>query len=104
MRPVQIAADLRTFIEGRLLDDHVQVMMRYGNGARGTLWASQVATGCENALTLLVYGTKAQLSFRQETPHELWLTPQGGEPRKLTRGRGSGAGQGGRPPAGPPEG
>src|SRR3546814_15764557 len=79
-------------------------MMRYGNGARGTLWASQVATGCENALTLRVYGTKAQLSFRQESPNELWFTPQGGEPRKLTRGRASGAGQAVRIPAGHPEG
>src|SRR3546814_12151871 len=76
-------------------------MMRYGNGARGTLWASQVATGCENALTLRVYGTKAQLLFRQESPNELWFTPQGGEPRKLTRGRASGAGQAVRIPAGP---
>src|SRR3546814_10420254 len=79
-------------------------MMRYGNGARGTLWASQVATGCENALTLRVYGTKAQLSFRQESPNELWFTPQGGEPRKLTRGRASGAGQAVRIHAGHPEG
>src|SRR5690606_6388935 len=72
--PQQIAADLHTFGTGRRLDDHVQVMMRYANGARGTLWASQVATGCENAFTLRLYGTQAQLRFDQEDPNVLWLT------------------------------
>ncbi len=104
--PLEIAAELHTFAPGRLLDDHVQVMMRYANGARGTLWASQVATGCENALTLRVYGTKAQLRFEQENPNELWFTPQGGTAQRLTRGRvpGEAANQATRIPAGHPEG
>ena len=46
--PTQLLAELNTFVPGRAIDDHVQVMLRYANGARGTLWASQVATGCEN--------------------------------------------------------
>lgn len=104
--PSQIAAELHTFGAGRVLDDHVQVMMRYGNGARGTLWASQVATGCENALTLRVYGSKAQLRFEQEEPNVLWLTPQGGVAQRLTRGRvqGQAAAHASRIPAGHPEG
>ncbi len=104
--PEEIAAELHTFGPGRLLDDHVQVMMRYANGARGTLWASQVATGCENALTLRVYGTKAQLRFEQEHPDVLWLTPQGGAAQRLTRGRVSNdeAQHATRIPAGHPEG
>src|SRR5690606_16767047 len=60
VEPAQIAAELHTFMPGRRLDDHVQVMLRYANGARGTLWASQVATGCENALSLRIYGSRAQ--------------------------------------------
>jgi predicted dehydrogenase len=106
MRPSQLSAELHTFVPGRRLDDHVQVMMRYANGARGMLWASQVATGCENALALRVYGTRAQLSFRQENPDELWLTPQGGAAQRLTRGRvhGPGAEPATRLPAGHPEG
>jgi len=103
-QPTQISAELHTFAPGRKLDDHVQAMLRYPNGARGTLWASQVATGCENALTLRLYGTRAQLLFRQESPNELWLTPQGGAPQKLTRGRVAGAGAAMRIPAGHPEG
>lgn len=106
VEPSHIAAELHTFVPGRRLDDHAQVMMRYANGARGTLWASQVATGCENALTLRVYGTKAQLRFEQEDPNVLWLTPQGGAAQRLTRGRADSdaAARATRIPAGHPEG
>ena len=51
-------ADLTTFVPGRELDDNVQIMLRYAEGARGTLWASQVAPGNENGLMLRVYGEK----------------------------------------------
>lgn len=104
--PCEIAAELHSFGPGRVLDDHVQVMMRYANGARGTLWASQVATGCENALTLRVYGATAQLRFNQEDPNVLWLIPQGGAAQRLTRGRvtGDAAMAATRIPAGHPEG
>ncbi|MGB3290179.1 MAG: Gfo/Idh/MocA family oxidoreductase [Burkholderiaceae bacterium] len=104
--PDEIAAELHTFAPGRRLDDHVQVMMRYANGARGSLWASQVATGCENALTLRLYGSLAQLRFEQEDPNVLWLTPQGGSAQRITRGRAPGvaAARATRIPAGHPEG
>src|SRR6185312_1939547 len=56
-----ISADLSSFVAGRALDDNVHVMLRYANGARGMLWASQVAPGNENRLVLRVHGTKAGL-------------------------------------------
>lgn len=87
MTPVQLAAELTTFVANRRLDDHVQMMLRYANGARGLLWASQVAAGCENALRLRVFGTKASLFFEQEHPNDLWFTPLGGAAQRLTRGR-----------------
>jgi len=62
-------------------------MLRYANGARGMLWASQVAAGEENALRLRVYGTKAGLMFDQQAPNELWFTPVGGASQRITRGR-----------------
>ncbi|MEM4989657.1 Gfo/Idh/MocA family oxidoreductase [Collimonas sp. H4R21] len=104
--PTQLLAELHTFVPGRLVDDHVQVMLRYANGARGTLWASQVATGCENALRLRLYGSKASLAFDQENPNQLWFTPQGGQAQCLTRGRvqGQAAEHATRVPAGHPEG
>ena len=54
-----LAADLQSFVPGRLVDDNGHVLLRYKGGARGMLWCSQVASGCENALRLQVYGTKA---------------------------------------------
>ncbi|HVR52310.1 MAG TPA: Gfo/Idh/MocA family oxidoreductase [Pseudorhodoferax sp.] len=106
MVPRQLAAELTSFVPGRVLDDHVQMMLRYANGARGLLWASQVAAGCENALRLRVFGTEASIAFDQEQPNELWFTPLGGAAQRLTRGRvdSAAARQATRVPAGHPEG
>ncbi|WP_296953289.1 Gfo/Idh/MocA family protein [uncultured Massilia sp.] len=106
IQPSELLAELHAFTPERILDDHVQVMLRYPNGARGTLWASQMATGCENALKLRVFGSKASLAFDQENPNELWLTPQGGCAERLTRGRAHGvaADRATRIPSGHPEG
>ncbi|MET3233023.1 UNVERIFIED_ORG: putative dehydrogenase [Burkholderia sp. 1263] len=87
MTPSALSAELHTFVPGRRIDDHVQAMLRYSNGARGMLWASQVASGAENALRLRVYGTKASLVFDQEHPNTLWFAPLGGSAERLTRGR-----------------
>jgi predicted dehydrogenase len=62
-------------------------MLRFAGGARGALWASQVASGCENALRLRLYGSKGGLEFDQEQPNQLCLTRQGGATEILTRGR-----------------
>lgn len=106
LQPSELLAELHAFTPGRTLDDHLQVMLRYPNGARGTLWASQMATGCENALKLRVFGTQASLAFDQEQPNELWLTPQGGCAQRHTRGRvrGAAAEAATRIPNGHPEG
>jgi predicted dehydrogenase len=87
MTPRALSAELHAFVPGRRIDDHVQAMLRYANGARGMLWASQVASGAENALRLRVYGTKASLAFDQEQPNELWFTPLGGFAERFTRAR-----------------
>ena len=102
-----VLADLTTFVEGRPLDDNVHVMLRYAGGAKGMLWASQVAPGNENGLKLRVYGTKGGLEWRQEEPNTLWFAPFGEPPRKITRagaGAGDAAGRVTRIPAGHPEG
>ena len=77
------AAHLRA---GPRLDDNVQSCCAIANGARGMLWASQVAAGHENGLRLRVYGKKAGLEWDQEHPNDMWFTPLG-EPPRLTRGR-----------------
>lgn len=102
-----LAADLQAFVPGRKLDDNAHVMLRYAGGARGMLWVSQVAPGCENALRLRVYGSKGGLEWAQEDPNHLWFTPLGEPKRLITRngaGAGPEAGRVSRVPAGHPEG
>jgi len=102
-----LLADLTSFVKGRKLDDNDALLLRWKGGAKGMLWASQVAVGNENGVTLRVYGTKGGLSWKQEDPNYLWFTPFGQPPRKITRG---GAGSGPeaarltRVPSGHPEG
>ena len=86
----ELLAQLTTFVEGRLLDDDVEILLRWKGGARGMLWASQVAVGHENGLKLRVYGTKGGLEWTQADPNYLWFTKFGEPKQLLTRG-GAGA-------------
>ena len=81
MMPEQILAEATTFVPGRRVDDNVQILLRYGNGARGALWASQVAPGNDNGLRLRVFGEKGGLDWRQEEPNLLVWSPLGDAPR-----------------------
>jgi predicted dehydrogenase len=102
-----LAADLQSFVPGRRVDDNAHVMLRYKGGARGMLWCSQVASGCENGLRLRVYGTKAGIEWAQEDPNYLWVGPLNQPKHRITRGgAGSGpeAGRMTRVPPGHPEG
>ena len=102
-----VAADLTAFVPGRRLDDNDHVLLRFNGGAKGMLWASQVAPGHENGLQLRVYGEKGGLSWHQEQPNHLWFTRFGEQKRLVTRG-GAGAGPDAarvsRIPGGHPEG
>ena len=86
LRTHSVAAELTHFVPGRRLDDNVQVMLRFDGGAKGALWASQVAAGEDNALRLRVYGDKASLCWDQEHPEELRFAPLGAPPQTLRRG------------------
>ena len=102
-----LCADLSTFVDGRRLDDNAQLLLRFSGGAKGMLWASQVAVGNENNLELEVYGDKGGLSWRQEQPNELTFTSLGETPRRITRGSPAAvdaAARATRIPAGHPEG
>jgi predicted dehydrogenase len=86
MMPEQILAEATTFVPGRRLDDNVQILLRYSTGARGALWASQVAPGNDNGLRLRVFGEKGGLDWRQEEPNVLVWSPLGDAPRMIRRG------------------
>ena len=81
-----VSADLTAFVPGRQLDDNVHIMLRFEGGAKGMLWASQVAVGKENGLQLRVYGDKGGLEWSQENPNYMWFTEFGKPRQLLTRG------------------
>ncbi len=101
-----LCADLSKFVGGRKLDDDANLLLRYTNGARGVLVASQVEIGHENDLRLRVWGTKAGLEWHQESPDDLWFKPDGQPVQRLRRGNGylcEAARQNTRLPPGHPE-
>jgi len=63
-------------------------MLRFKGGAKGLLWASQVAPGNENNLRLRLYGTKGGLDWHQEQPNHLHWSPFGKSTQLLSRGTG----------------
>lgn len=103
----EILADLTAFVAERTLDDDANILLRFNNGAKGSLWSSQIAAGKENALRIRVYGDQAGLEWSQENPDYLSFTALGDSKQILSRGNtsfGAGAGVITRLPGGHPEG
>lgn len=72
----ELCADISIFVPGRQLDDDGNVLLRFEGGAKGILFASQIAAGEENNLSIRVYGEKGGLEWRQMEPNTLvvrWL-------------------------------
>ena len=70
---VELCADLSSFVEDRELDDDGSVLLRFNNGAKGILWASQIAVGQENGLNIRIFGEFASIAWRQENPNYLQI-------------------------------
>ena len=73
LKCLSMCADLTTFVEGRMLDDDGAALLRFENGAKGVLMASQIAAGEENNFTIRVYGEKGGLEWHQMEPNTLTL-------------------------------
>jgi predicted dehydrogenase len=105
--PSDISCHLKTFEQGRALDDYGTAVIKFQNGALGTVTASQISHGRENDLFIEIDGTKGAIQWRQEEPNVL-VVRRNGEPHKLyTRAGGPYLGQAAaaasRLPSGHPE-
>lgn len=80
--PKDLSCVLKTFAEGRKLDDYGTALIRFENGALGTVTASQISHGRENDVFIEVDGTKASLQWRQENPNEM-IVRKNGEPHRI---------------------
>jgi predicted dehydrogenase len=85
-RVSEVAADVTAIVPGRPIDDNVNVLLRFASGARGSLWASQVAIGHLNSHRLRVYGETGSIQWFQERPEELLIVEAGQQPRFVRRG------------------
>lgn len=67
----ELAADLTSFVGGRQLDDDGNILLRFDNGAKGVLHASQISVGEENQLNIRVYGETGGIEWHQYEPNTL---------------------------------
>jgi predicted dehydrogenase len=107
IRVSELLSDVSTLVPGRVLDDDANMLLRFENGARGVLYASQISAGEENAVKLRVYGEKGGIEWNQMEPNTLTIKWQHKpmEVRRTGTGFVSGiAGYNTRVPAGHPEG
>ena len=86
--PKELSAHLKTYEDGRPLDDYGTAIIRFQNGALGTVTASQISHGRENDMGIEIDGTKASLSWRQENPNELIVRRNGSPHQVYTRNGG----------------
>lgn len=73
LKVTELCAELTAFVPNRLLDDDGAALLRFENGARGILMATQIAAGEENAIRIRVYGDKGGLEWAQQEPNSLIL-------------------------------
>ncbi len=73
LKITQLCADISTLVEGRELDDDGNVLLRFDNGAKGILYASQISAGEENNLRIRVYGETGGIEWAQMEPNSLIL-------------------------------
>jgi len=84
LKIAELSADVSTFVSGRKLDDDANILLRFDNGAKGVLIASQIANGEENELKIRVYGEKGGLEWLQSEPNTL-IVKQNDQPQQLRR-------------------
>lgn len=89
LKITEVCADLTIFVEGRLLDDDANMLLRFDNGAKGILQNSQICNGEENDLNIRVYGELGGLEWNQMEPNTLIHKVQGSPARVLRTGVGN---------------
>jgi len=109
LKIAEMCADLTSFVKGRKLDDDVNVLLRFNNGARGVLHASQISVGEENNLAIWVHCETGGVEWHQEHPNYLYVREMGKPEQVYKRGNpyigelSAAAARGTRLPSGHPE-
>jgi len=86
LKITHICADITAFVKGRKLDDDGNCLLKFNNGARGILHASQISVGEENNLGIWIYGEEKSLEWHQEHPNYLYVKSPNGPVETWQRG------------------
>jgi predicted dehydrogenase len=82
-----VAAEVGSAVPGRQVHDYAHLLLRFDDGARGSMWVTNSAAGAEHGLRIRVFGDHGGLEWHQEEPNSLLYRPLGGFAQILTRGR-----------------
>ena len=77
LKTQSVLAELETLYNDNTLDVDGTALLRFEDGSKGIVRASQIATGEENTLRVAVYGTKGGLRWEQENPNYLYYMDEG---------------------------
>ena len=107
LQVTEINATLLSVVPGRRVDDDCTALLRFDNGATGSILASQIAAGEGNGFRLRIYGEAGSLDWKQEDPNRLRLKWLDG-PEEIRHASGNYLGESARAatrlPGGHPEG
>lgn len=87
LQAIEIMADVCHTVPGRTADDYAGLLLRYRNGACGTIWVTSAAAGSEHGLTFRIFGDKGGLEWHQEAPNALIHMVKDDFARTITRRR-----------------
>jgi predicted dehydrogenase len=82
----RVLADTDTLNPANRLDVDGSALLRFSNGVKGVVLASQIATGEDNNLQIAVYGRSGALKWAQEQPGRLEYLREGEPAATLTPG------------------
>ena len=69
----EVSAQMETFVEGRMLDDHFTIYCKLSNGGKAMVRASQICIGHKNDLGIVIAGSKGTLVWKQEDPEKITI-------------------------------
>ncbi len=54
-------------------EDYASVLLKFSNGAHGSMTVNQVAAGRKNRIWFEIYGSKKSIAIDTERPNEMWI-------------------------------
>ncbi len=66
-------------------EDYATVLLRFDNGAHGSMTVNQVAAGRKNRLYFEIYGSKKAIAWDSEKPNQMWVGRRDGNNESMMK-------------------